>query len=330
MSTTPRGRTAVITGAARGIGAALALRLAREGVCIAAVGLEPENLSATARRCAAHAPAQAWTADVTDHARMRAVADEVRSHFGRVDVVVANAGIGLGGLFGGSDPQAFDRVIAVNLLGSAATARAFLPALAASRGYFLQMASLAAMVPAPLMAAYCASKAGVESFAHALRAEVAHQGVGVGVAYLSWTDTDLVRSADEDEVMARFRRRLPGPARPARWPRLWSGSRPGSAAGPRTSTPRRGSARCSGCPGGWCRPRSPTVGRGRWAGWLPSCWPPRPRQRRPLGPGGQAALGPIGAPSPETGRGGRTTPGGQDAPAPPEAGAGGPAGFVRE
>jgi len=100
----------------------------------------------------------------------------------------------------------------VNLLGSAATARAFLPALAASKGYYLQVASLAAMAPAPLMAAYCASKAGVESFAQALRAEVAHQGIGVGVAYLSWTDTDLVRAADQDEIMARFRARLPWPA----------------------------------------------------------------------------------------------------------------------
>ena len=149
---------------------------------------------------------------MTDHDQMRAVAAEVSAHFGRVDVVVANAGIGLGGLFAGSDPAAFDRVIGVNLLGSAATARAFLPALAASRGYYLQVASLAAMVPAPLMTAYCASKAGVESFAHALRAEVAHQGVGVGIAYLSWTDTDLVRAADQDELMARFRARLPWPA----------------------------------------------------------------------------------------------------------------------
>lgn len=207
-----RGRTVVITGAARGIGAALALRLAREGACIAAVGLEPDNLSATTTRCGSHAPSRAWTADVTDHDRMRAVAAEVTGCFGRVDVVVANAGIGLGGLFAGSDPAAFDRVIEVNLLGSVATARAFLPALEGSRGYYLQVASLAAIAPAPLMAAYCASKAGADSFAQALRAEVAHQGVGVGVAYLSWTDTDLVRAADQDELMARFRRRLPWPA----------------------------------------------------------------------------------------------------------------------
>jgi short-subunit dehydrogenase len=94
-------------------------------------------------------------------------------------------------------------VIEVNLLGSVATARAFLPALLAAEGYFLQVASLAAIAPAPLMGAYCASKAGVEAFAHALRAEVAHQGVDVGVAYLTWTDTDMVRAADADEVPRR-------------------------------------------------------------------------------------------------------------------------------
>lgn len=103
-------------------------------------------------------------------------------------------------------------MIQVNLLGSVATARAFLPALTESRGYLLQIASLAALTPAPLMAAYCASKAGVEAFAHSLRAEVAHQGVKVGVGYLSWTDTDMVRGADQDAVLRQMRARLPWPA----------------------------------------------------------------------------------------------------------------------
>ena len=198
----------------------------------------------------------AWTADVTDSGRMQAVAAEVGAHFGRVDVVVANAGIGLGGLFGDGDPAAFSRVIEVNLLGSAATARAFLPALLASRGYYLQVASLAALAPAPLMTAYAASKAGAEAFAHALRGEVAHQGVAVGVAYLSWTDTDMVRAADEDEVLARIRAGLPGPAGPDRP----AGARPcgawwpGSPAGRRACTASPGCVPRRGCPAGCCRP----------------------------------------------------------------------------
>jgi NAD(P)-dependent dehydrogenase (short-subunit alcohol dehydrogenase family) len=207
-----RGKTAVVTGAARGIGAGLALGLARRGAQVALIGLEPAELEATAADCARHAPARAWTADITDRGRMQAVAAEVTAHFQHVDVVVANAGIAIGGPFADSDPVAFDRVIEVNLLGSIATARAFLPALTAADGYFLQIASLAAIAPAPLMAAYCASKAGVEAFAHALRAEVAHHGVDVGVAYLTWTNTDMVRAADADEPLRQLRARVPWPA----------------------------------------------------------------------------------------------------------------------
>ena len=63
-----------------------------------------------------------------------------------------------------------------------------------------------------MMTAYCASKSGVEAYAHALRAEVAHRGVKVGVGYLSWTNTDMVRGADQDDVMRELRQRLPWPA----------------------------------------------------------------------------------------------------------------------
>jgi short-subunit dehydrogenase len=124
---------------------------------------------------------------------------------------VANAGVATGGPFLDTDADVFDRVIHVNLLGSIATARAFLPALLVSRGYLLQIASLAALTPAPMMAAYCASKSGVEAFAHSLRAEVGYQGVKVGVGYLSWTDTDMVRGADQDEALREMRAKLPWP-----------------------------------------------------------------------------------------------------------------------
>ena len=210
------GKTALITGAARGIGASLALSLAARGVNVALVGLEPAVLEQTAQACAeratAGAQAQAWAADVTDRVRMTEVVQEVCTRFGSLDIAVANAGIAIGGPFAQSDPDMFHRVIEVNLLGSITTARAVLPALVASRGYLLQIASLAALTPTPLMAAYCTSKSGVEAFAHSLRSEVAPDGVDVGVAYLSWTDTDMVRGADQDRVLAEMRARLPWPA----------------------------------------------------------------------------------------------------------------------
>ncbi|WJV48176.1 SDR family oxidoreductase [Streptomyces flavofungini] len=204
------GQVAVVTGAARGVGELLARKLSARGAHVALVGLEPDELKQVASRL--HGEAAYWHADVTDHEAMARVAQEVKERFGKVDIVVANAGVACAGPFLGSDPVAWRRVIEVNLIGSAVTARAFLPVLMESRGYLLQIASLAALTPAPMMTAYCASKSGVEAYAHALRAEVGYKGVKVGVGYLSWTDTDMVRGADQDDVMRELRSRLPWPS----------------------------------------------------------------------------------------------------------------------
>ncbi|MEU3979504.1 SDR family oxidoreductase [Streptomyces sp. NPDC026672] len=204
------GQVVVVTGAARGVGESLARRLSARGATLALVGLEAAALKEVAGRL--HGESGHWYADVTDHEAMARVAREVEERFGKVDVVVANAGVAAGGPFADSDPVAWRRVIEVNLIGSAVTARAFLPALVESRGYLLQIASLAAITPAPMMTAYCASKSGVEAYAHSLRAEVGHQGVRVGVGYLSWTDTDMVRGADREDVMRELRQRLPWPS----------------------------------------------------------------------------------------------------------------------
>jgi len=203
------GRTAVVTGAARGIGAALAAELAARGCRVALVGHEPDELARTARSCGPHA--RSWSVDVTDGAGMAQVAQDVERTLGPADLVVANAGVAVGGPFLHTDAGTFDRVVEVNLLGSVRTARAFAPQLVRRRGYLLQVASLAALVTSPMMAAYCASKSGVESFAHTVGAELAHHGVGVGVAYLSWVDTDLVRGADAAAPTAAQRERLPAP-----------------------------------------------------------------------------------------------------------------------
>lgn len=203
-----RDQVVVITGAGRGLGEGMARQLAAQGARVALLDRETELVA----RVAADLPqARAWTVDVTDPAVLATVAAEVKEHFGRVDVVVANAGIGKAGPFLLQDQQEFERVIEVNLLGSTRTCFAFLPALVESRGYFLQIASLAAMSPAPFMSAYCASKSGVEAFAHSLRAELKHHRVKVGVAYLAFTDTDMVREADADPALATLRSTLPPP-----------------------------------------------------------------------------------------------------------------------
>jgi NAD(P)-dependent dehydrogenase (short-subunit alcohol dehydrogenase family) len=204
-------RTVVITGAARGVGAALARATARRGARVALLGHERSSLESVA--ASLPGPALAVEVDITDLSALRAAAGTVRDALGRPSAVVANAGIAEGGAFLDSDPDVWRRVIDVNLTGSAHTARAFLPDLLDTAGYFLQVASLASIGAAPLMSAYCASKAGVEAFAHALRAEVAHRGVGVGIAYINWTDTDMIRDADRYAVLRELRAHMPPPAR---------------------------------------------------------------------------------------------------------------------
>lgn len=204
------GQVAVVTGAARGVGELLARKLSARGAIVALVGLEADALKEVSARL--HTESDHWYADVTDQEAMARVAQDVKRRFGKVDIVVANAGVASGGPFVESDPESWRRVIEVNLIGSAVTARAFLPVLKESRGYLLQIASLAAITPAPMMSAYCASKSGVEAYANCLRAEVGYQGVKVGIGYLSWTDTDMVRGADENDVMRELRQRLPWPS----------------------------------------------------------------------------------------------------------------------
>ncbi len=196
-------RTIVVTGAARGLGAALAHELARRGARLALLGHEGPKLHALA--ASLPTAALAIEVDVTDNTALDDAAGEVRGRLGRPSVVVANAGIAEGGPFATSDAASWRRVIDVNLTGSAHTARTFLPDLVATAGYFLQVASLASLGATPMMSAYCASKAGVEAFAHALQAEVAHQGVAVGVAYPAWTDTDMIRDAERFTAMHELR-----------------------------------------------------------------------------------------------------------------------------
>jgi short-subunit dehydrogenase len=206
----PASRVILITGAARGIGAELARVLALRGDRLALVGLEPERLAALAHELG---PPHAWfECDVTDQAMLERAVEGTLSALGVIDVVVANAGIASLGTVAVTPADALARVIEVNLMGVVRTVRATLPHVCARKGYYLLISSVAAIVANPGLAAYAASKSGVEQFGNALRLELAAQGVGVGTAYPCWIDTDLVRDARHD--LASFDemvRRLPGP-----------------------------------------------------------------------------------------------------------------------
>lgn len=203
-----RDKVVLITGAARGIGAGLAERLAADGAKVALVGLEADEQQKVADRIGP--AARSWGADVTSWDALEQATAEIVEHFGGIDIVVANAGIASTGFVRSVDPAAFEKVIEVDLLGVWRTFRVALPHVLERKGYLLAISSLAAITHAPGMANYAAAKAGVEAFCNSFRAEVGHLGVAVGVAHPTWIRTDLVDSADAHPVFGKLRAGMPG------------------------------------------------------------------------------------------------------------------------
>jgi NAD(P)-dependent dehydrogenase (short-subunit alcohol dehydrogenase family) len=186
------GRRVLITGAARGIGAATARRLHGRGARVALAGIEPDLLAAVAADCGG---ALAAVCDVRDREQVEAAVEAAVEHLGGLDVVIANAGVAAQLPLIGGDPAIFERTIEVNLLGVYYTLRAAAGHIAHERGYALAIASLAAAVHPPLLGAYCAAKAGVEALGDSLRIELASSGARVGVAYFGELDTDMTSRA---------------------------------------------------------------------------------------------------------------------------------------
>jgi NAD(P)-dependent dehydrogenase (short-subunit alcohol dehydrogenase family) len=183
-----QGRRVLITGAARGIGAALAQRLHEKGARVALVGLEPGGLAAVAARCG-DAP---WAeCDVSDRAQVEAAVEKSVAALGGLDVVVANAGIAAQLPLIGGDPAVMERTLAVNVLGVYYTLRAAGPHISHENGYALPIASVGAVVHLPMMGAYSASKAAVEALGNTLRIELRPSGARVGVGYFAEIDTDM-------------------------------------------------------------------------------------------------------------------------------------------
>ncbi|WP_394837140.1 SDR family NAD(P)-dependent oxidoreductase [Pendulispora rubella] len=182
------GRRVLITGAARGIGAALAKRLHARGARVSLMGLEPERLAAVAEQCGG-APYR--YCNVTDPRQVEEVIDAAARELGGLDVVVANAGVAAQMAMLGGDVEVMRRTIDVNVMGAFYTLRAAGPHVAHARGYALAVASAAAAIHLPLMGAYSASKVAVEALANTLRIEMKHTGAKVGVAYLSEIDTEM-------------------------------------------------------------------------------------------------------------------------------------------
>lgn len=194
------GRRVLITGAARGIGAALAERLHERGARVALAGLEPELLSEVAARL----DAPWWTCDVTDRQQVDDVVDQAAKGFGGLDVVVANAGVAVQLPIVDGDPALWERTFDVNVHGTYFTLRAAGRHISHPNGYAVAVSSLAAAVHVPLMGAYSASKAAVEALGNTLRQELRPSGARLGVAYFAELDTDMTSRGFGTEAAQEF------------------------------------------------------------------------------------------------------------------------------
>jgi len=206
------GKVALVTGGARGIGFATASALRARGCSVAIVDLDRD----AAARAAAQlhdSHAMGLAGDVTDRGAMQRAVAEVAERFGGLDIVVANAGIASRvATFRAMPAETFERVLDVNLMGVCRTVDAALPQIVSRAGHVVVVSSVYAFVNGVGAVPYAMSKAAVEQFGRALRAELTQHGASASVAYFGFIDTEMVhRAIDADPLASEMLSAFPKP-----------------------------------------------------------------------------------------------------------------------
>lgn len=204
------GRVALVTGASRGIGRAIAVRLAACGASIAGVARTLEGLEGTLQAIrAAGGIAEGFAADVASSADVQRVVDEVEAKFQRIDVLVNNAGVTRDGLVLRMEDKAWDEVLDTNLKGTFLFSRTVGAIMMRARfGRIINISSVSGLMGNPGQANYSASKAGVIGFSKTVARELASRGITVNVVAPGFITTDMTNVLP-DKVKTEVKERIP-------------------------------------------------------------------------------------------------------------------------
>jgi NAD(P)-dependent dehydrogenase (short-subunit alcohol dehydrogenase family) len=197
------GRVALVTGASRGIGRAVALALGAAGAAVACCARSAEHVEATAAKVSGNGGrARGFPLDVTRRNEIDTVVADIGAALGPIDILVNNAGITLDKRSVEVTDEEWDDVLATNLTSTFTLARAVAPGMMEQRrGKIINIGSMYGKIGVPRYAAYCASKAAVEALTRSLAVEWARHGIQVNCLAPGYVNTDIPREAMADEKL---------------------------------------------------------------------------------------------------------------------------------
>lgn len=188
---TLEGKVALITGSSRGIGLASAREMARRGASVVLNARGEERLEkAHAELVEAGFNAAAIPCDVSDPDACKAMVDFAVDEFGRLDIILNNAGVSMRSELAELDAETCRNVVDVNMLGCIYPTLYAVPHIKETKGHVLFISSIAGIIGLPTASLYCATKTGLVGFANSIRCELAPAGVHVGVIYVGFTEND--------------------------------------------------------------------------------------------------------------------------------------------
>lgn len=204
-------KVVIVTGSSMGIGKATAIELCKQGACVVLNGRNAERLEKTKNKLAEKGfNVIAVAGDVTNVEDCKNLINKTITAYGKIDVLITNAGISMREHFENIQPEVFKQIVDSNIIGSAYPTMHALPYIKKSKGSIVFISSVAGMNGMPTASAYSVGKMALTALSQSLRIELAHTGIHIGIVYVSFTKND-----DEKMVLKADGTLVPVAARPS-------------------------------------------------------------------------------------------------------------------